>query len=206
MSDRSETFNSFHVQSAIRDFLEYGEGERGKSHQGYFSGSGWAARCLRWHLEKLREANPQEAPSPRVAGLIDEFLRKTEPLRQEAYATAASACREVIDEQLPGPAPVDDPAPYRTGAPRYSRLYRFPGKKVRMYTEDPRGEFVHREEYEALLGEVEDAELRLSVAAQMMAAYISSSSVAGTDRDDAVLAMQSLRRADALIAKWKETT
>ncbi len=57
-----ETFTKNQVIDAIKSFLEYGEktlvidkisGEPG--HKGYFSGIGWAARCLRFHLEELKE-------------------------------------------------------------------------------------------------------------------------------------------------------
>ncbi len=49
-----ETFDSWQVQCAIEQFLEYGEEQFLKSQHGYFSGSGWAARCLRFHLEQLK--------------------------------------------------------------------------------------------------------------------------------------------------------
>jgi hypothetical protein len=56
-----ELFTNSEIEHALEQFLEYGEqsydpdmasGEQG--HKGYFSGSGWAARCLRYHLKKLR--------------------------------------------------------------------------------------------------------------------------------------------------------
>jgi len=61
-----EQFNQTQVQAAIEQFLEYGEQSfvdvdkeqsRGKGHLGYFSGSGWAARALRFHLAQLKEQN-----------------------------------------------------------------------------------------------------------------------------------------------------
>ncbi len=42
---RREVFSTFEVEQAIRHFLEYGEQQLGKSQKGYYSGSGWAARC-----------------------------------------------------------------------------------------------------------------------------------------------------------------
>jgi hypothetical protein len=44
------------VVHAIEQFLRYGENTVHKpgGHAGYFSGDGWAARCLRSHLEELR--------------------------------------------------------------------------------------------------------------------------------------------------------
>ena len=52
--DHPETFRRDQVICAIDQFLEYGEQEYNKSHKGYFSGPGWAARALRWHLEQLK--------------------------------------------------------------------------------------------------------------------------------------------------------
>jgi hypothetical protein len=48
-----ETFAKWEVIAAIEQFLEYGEEQFQKSHDGYFSGQGWAARCLRSHKEQL---------------------------------------------------------------------------------------------------------------------------------------------------------
>ena len=51
----SEVFDQDAITKAIKDFLEYGEKSfRGVGHQGYFSGGGFAARVLRYHLEQLR--------------------------------------------------------------------------------------------------------------------------------------------------------
>jgi len=52
-----ETFTTQEVQSAISYFLEYGEMQFGKSQCGYFSGDGWAARALRFHLGRLKSDN-----------------------------------------------------------------------------------------------------------------------------------------------------
>ena len=49
-----ETFDASQVQAAIESFLEWGERQYGKGHKGYFSGPGWAARCLRYHLATLQ--------------------------------------------------------------------------------------------------------------------------------------------------------
>lgn len=56
-----ETFNESQIETAIMQFLAYGEESfvpetelRNKGHYGYFSGSGWAARCLRFHLTQLQ--------------------------------------------------------------------------------------------------------------------------------------------------------
>lgn len=49
-----EKFSSADVQAAIAQWLEFGEHMFRDGHQkGYFSGSGWAARCLRAHLSAL---------------------------------------------------------------------------------------------------------------------------------------------------------
>lgn len=50
-----ETFTNDHIISAIKSFLQYGENQFGKSQQGYFSGSGFGARALRFHLKKLEK-------------------------------------------------------------------------------------------------------------------------------------------------------
>lgn len=54
---KDETFSNNEVICALEQFLEYGESQYGKSQQGYFSGSGFAARCLRFHLEELKKAD-----------------------------------------------------------------------------------------------------------------------------------------------------
>ena len=48
-----EKFTEEQTILAIGQFLEYGEQQFGKSQQGYFSGQGWAARCLNAHRENL---------------------------------------------------------------------------------------------------------------------------------------------------------
>lgn len=55
MSD--ETFDTDQVLSALASFLDYAKDEYGKSQQGYFSGYGWAARCLRYHARQLKESS-----------------------------------------------------------------------------------------------------------------------------------------------------
>lgn len=59
-----EQFNQTQVQAAIEQFLEYGEDSfapekepKERGHRGYFSGGGWAARALRFHLAQLKEQN-----------------------------------------------------------------------------------------------------------------------------------------------------
>lgn len=48
-----ETFTIGEIQCAIAQFLKYGEDEFEKSQQGYFSGNGFAARALRFHLNQI---------------------------------------------------------------------------------------------------------------------------------------------------------
>ena len=48
-----ETISTPQVKSALRAFIDYGESEYLKSQQGYFSGSGFAARALRYLLDSL---------------------------------------------------------------------------------------------------------------------------------------------------------
>src|ERR1039458_861971 len=65
-----ETFSEHEVEHAIRQFLQWGEQEYQKSHKGYFSGPGWAARCLRYHLSQLdRHNDTGEPPGPAAAEL-----------------------------------------------------------------------------------------------------------------------------------------
>ena len=56
-----EVFSPLEVEQAVRQFLEYGEQQFGISQKGYYSGSGWAARRLGFHLEQLTR--------PKAAGL-----------------------------------------------------------------------------------------------------------------------------------------
>jgi hypothetical protein len=59
-------FTRDQIIEAIRQFLNYGEETYnpkelvGKTfgHRGYFSGDGWAASCLRAHLEELKKLKP----------------------------------------------------------------------------------------------------------------------------------------------------
>lgn len=57
-----ETFTDEQITFAIAAWLEYGENSYVKEkipgnagHCGYFSGIGWAARCLRFHFERLKQ-------------------------------------------------------------------------------------------------------------------------------------------------------
>lgn len=65
MATPEETFTDDQINQAIKQFLDYGEqtyvphalAAHEAGHGGYFSGPGWAARCLRYHLQH-REGNP----------------------------------------------------------------------------------------------------------------------------------------------------
>lgn len=48
-----ETFTIDQTIMALESFLAYAASEEGKSQQGYFSGRGWAARCVRAHIKAL---------------------------------------------------------------------------------------------------------------------------------------------------------
>ena len=48
-----ETFTDEQIIDSIRKFLEFGEQTKGTAHQGYFSGDGFAARCLRYHYDNF---------------------------------------------------------------------------------------------------------------------------------------------------------
>jgi hypothetical protein len=50
-----ETYDIFDKIKAIEEFLEYGEKTYEVGHKGYFSGGGWAATVLRYHLKELEE-------------------------------------------------------------------------------------------------------------------------------------------------------
>lgn len=50
---KPEEFTDAEIRHAIEQWLEYGEASQGKAHHGYFSGIGWAARVLRFHLVEL---------------------------------------------------------------------------------------------------------------------------------------------------------
>ena len=55
-----EEFTKLQTQMAIEQFLELGEKAYLLGYQnGYFSGQGWAARCLRSHLRDVEMSNPQ---------------------------------------------------------------------------------------------------------------------------------------------------
>lgn len=66
----SESFSEEQVITAIKQFLQYGEdGYRssmivsppgGNCHLGYYSGNGFAARALRYHLQQLEPQLPDE--------------------------------------------------------------------------------------------------------------------------------------------------
>ncbi len=53
---KEETFTSDEVRHSLRSFLDWGEKEFGKAQKGYFSGGGFAARAVRWHLKQLENA------------------------------------------------------------------------------------------------------------------------------------------------------
>lgn len=69
---KAKDFNKSQVVASLEQFLKYGESQNGKSHSGYFSGNGFAARCLRWHLEELKRETVKED------GIGDEGYLKVE--------------------------------------------------------------------------------------------------------------------------------
>jgi len=58
--DKEETFTDDQVKMAIESFLEHGEHSFEVSHKGYYSGYGWAARCLRFHLKQIKNNTANE--------------------------------------------------------------------------------------------------------------------------------------------------
>ena len=77
-----ETFTLEEVQLAIWSFLEYGEQQYGKSQQGHFSGSGFAARAMRFHLDRLMSDNRKSEDEPNatddraVANTVEPVVRR----------------------------------------------------------------------------------------------------------------------------------
>lgn len=72
-----ETFTPEEVQQAIRSFIAYGEDQYGKSQQGYFSGNGFAARALRFHLDRLTSDNRKSDDEPNPGGQISANTKGT---------------------------------------------------------------------------------------------------------------------------------
>ena len=61
----AETFTKDNIQAAIEQFLDFGEKSFNVmpgGHFGYFAGCGWAARCLRYHLEQLKKETNGKTP------------------------------------------------------------------------------------------------------------------------------------------------
>jgi hypothetical protein len=54
-----EAFTQDQVEASLRAYLDYGEQQYLKSQQGYFSGEGFAARCIRWHLNTIAAATKE---------------------------------------------------------------------------------------------------------------------------------------------------
>lgn len=111
-----ETFNAHQILLAIDQFLEYGErsyveqkgpGEPGQC--GYFSGQGWAARCLRYHREQVEQ--------------MKTALERTATL--ELALSEAMSVRHFCDmEQQPEP---DDPYRYDVYLQKWAKAL---GRKV----------------------------------------------------------------------------
>jgi hypothetical protein len=77
MTDR-EKFTDSDIVTAIRHFLQFGEDGQGRSHQGYYSGDGWAARVMRFHLDQLNVERAARAAPAQPAGervLLKRFKR-----------------------------------------------------------------------------------------------------------------------------------
>jgi hypothetical protein len=88
--DISETFSSVQVKLSIEQFLQYGEEQFLKSQRGYFSGNGWAARCLRFHLQELKgNANQAALDAAVAAARADE--------RRQFIALCERAVRDFVN-------------------------------------------------------------------------------------------------------------
>jgi len=77
-----EIFRPDQTIDAVEQFLKTGESGFHEWHQGYFSGSGFAARCLRSHLEDLKNSQDAESPDHRRIAAYVERLVKGEPRKQ----------------------------------------------------------------------------------------------------------------------------
>ncbi|MCK5319563.1 MAG: hypothetical protein KAJ55_16750 [Anaerolineales bacterium] len=55
--EEEETFTKQEMLTAVEQFLAYGEEQFETTHEGYFSGRGWAARALR-ALQKQLDGSP----------------------------------------------------------------------------------------------------------------------------------------------------
>lgn len=123
--EAGETFTTDQVIHAIRKFLEFGQDQYGKSQQGYFSGGGWAARCLRAHLAALEAdaAQPEDTvpwlqvtrytggASPEgVAGRIWVRVSDAEP--DVEYVPAQPKPAATVKESLTPAAPAVESEPF----------------------------------------------------------------------------------------------
>ena len=57
---KPETFNRSQIIHSIQCFLDWGEKHYKISHTGYFSGDGFAARALRYHMKQLEKEEQKE--------------------------------------------------------------------------------------------------------------------------------------------------
>jgi hypothetical protein len=94
-----ETFTVEEVQQAILSFLGYGEAQYGKSHHGYFSGQGFAARALRFHLDRLVSDNRKSEDEPnapvRRAGTASPPVEGSAPVTYSStQQTNCAVCGE----------------------------------------------------------------------------------------------------------------
>ena len=55
-----ETFSKDQIEHAVKLFLDFGETSFNQCHKGYFSGDGFAARALRFHLSELKNESGSE--------------------------------------------------------------------------------------------------------------------------------------------------
>lgn len=82
----TEHFSIQKIEHAVQQFLEFGEFEskKGNGNYGYFSGNGWAARCLRYFKdEKIKEYKRLFSALIKIVGKItlddlEEILGKNE--------------------------------------------------------------------------------------------------------------------------------
>lgn len=103
----SETFTDYEVRHAISQFLAWGEMAFARGEQkGYFSGDGFAARCLRFHLNALETSALELAPVPVCAYCgHPRCMHFGTPSSRVFGCSCCSLKREAAMSRTPSPRP-----------------------------------------------------------------------------------------------------
>jgi hypothetical protein len=93
-------FSEEQIDEAIESFLEYGRSTLGTGHQGAYSGVGFPARCLRFHLEKRKTT--RELNRRFLASLRDQLVIPTDVFVADASAghSNAAAILAAVDQHI----------------------------------------------------------------------------------------------------------